>query len=97
MFLYSTHNSIQLSLLKKPSGLIVANTVRRTLAFKDGQLWYSRDDNPARPLVPLTDDTFFMEDIPYFRIKVDMEDGTVKGLKGLYDNGREDYSPLDRT
>lgn len=68
----------------------------RTLTFVDGVLYYNRDDNAPKPLVPLSDDMFFMEDVPYFRIKLDTKDGQVQGIKGLYDNGHEDYSPLDR-
>ncbi len=66
------------------------------ISYKDGVLYYNRDDNAPKPLVPLADDMFFMEDVPFFRIKMDTKDGQVQGIKGLYDNGHEDYSPLDR-
>jgi len=69
----------------------------RKLTFEDGQLFYNRGENEPRPLIPLSNDLFFMEDIPYFRVKIDKKDGQILGIKGLYDNGREDYSPLERT
>ena len=68
----------------------------RKLTYKDGQLWYSRDGNSPAPLIPLADDLFYLEDIPYFRLQIDTEDGEIKGVKGLYDNGREDYSVVSR-
>lgn len=33
-----------------------------------------------------------IEDIPYFRLQVVSENGKIKGLRGLYDNGHEDFS-----
>ena len=69
----------------------------RTLMYKDGQLFYSREGREPRPLIPLANDLFFMEDVPYFRLKDHhQENGEVQGLRGLYDNGHQDYSPKDK-
>ena len=68
----------------------------RNITYKDGQLFYHRDANAPRPLIPLADDLFYMEEIPYFRLKIEYKDGQISGLRGLYDDGREDFSPLDK-
>lgn len=62
----------------------------RTLTFKDGRLYYQRGDGPVYPMVPMADDLFRFEEVPYFRLKILREGENAVGVKGLYDNGRTD-------
>jgi hypothetical protein len=41
-------------------------------------------------MIPLSNDLFMLKEIDYFRIKIIKEDGVVKGVMGMYDNGRTD-------
>ena len=47
-------------------------------------------------MIPMTEDTFWFEDIDYFRIKfVKDENGNVTELVGLYQGGRTDSNKRD--
>ncbi|UCC40738.1 MAG: S41 family peptidase [Candidatus Aminicenantes bacterium] len=58
----------------------------RTITFENGELFYQRIGRPKYRMIPLADDLFMFKEIDYFRIKIIKEDGTVKGVMGMYDN-----------
>lgn len=62
----------------------------RTITFENGELYYQRTGRPKYRMIPLSDDLFMFKEIDYFRIKIIKEDGVVKGVMGMYDNGRTD-------
>jgi tetratricopeptide (TPR) repeat protein len=68
----------------------------RHITVKDGMLYYFREGGTSaapRRLLPLSRDTFFIEGVIYFRIKVEFDDqGRPAKLIGLYDNGNGDES-----
>lgn len=64
----------------------------RQITLVHGELYYARDGRSPQKLIPINQDTLMVEDVPFFRIRVMKEDGKVIGLKGLYQDGREDVS-----
>lgn len=62
----------------------------RKLSYKEGRLYYQREGNPVHELIPMSNNMFRIEEIPYFRIKILEEEGNIVGLQGLYSNGRTD-------
>jgi len=64
----------------------------RVITFKEGKLFYARGGNTPYQLIPMSKDTFKIEEIPYFRIKMINEEGKVSGILGMYDSGRTDKS-----
>lgn len=64
----------------------------RTITFENGALYYQRKGRPKYKMIPLTEELFMFKELEYFRIKVIKEDGVIKGLMGMYDNGRTDIS-----
>ncbi len=68
----------------------------RHITIRDGRLYYFREGGTApepRPLLALSKDTFFIEGIVWFRLKVEFDDqGNLVKLIGLYDDGRRDES-----
>ncbi len=68
----------------------------RKLRLVEGRLIYQRDEGPKYPLYPLSEDTFGLEGLDYFRIRVEKDEGgEVVALVGLYSNGNRDRSPKD--
>jgi len=68
----------------------------RKVRFEDGGLIYQRDERPAFKMIPMTEDTFWFEDIDYFRLKfVKDENGNVTELVGMYQGGRTDSNKRD--
>lgn len=71
----------------------------RHLRVRDGRLYYSRDTtDPAaqQPLHAISEDTFVLEGVTYFRLRVvSDEDGRPVKLVGQYEGGGEDESPRD--
>lgn len=68
----------------------------RHLTVRDGALHYFRENAGSaepRPLVALSEDTFIIEGITYFKLKVEFDDsGNPTKLVGLYENGYRDES-----
>ena len=64
----------------------------RTITMENGVLYYQREGRPKYRMIPLSDELFMFKELDYFRLKVIKEDGAVKGLMGMYDNGRTDTS-----
>ncbi|MFH2054976.1 MAG: S41 family peptidase [bacterium] len=66
----------------------------RTITFKDGALIYQREGNSPHKMIPFTNDTFWFDDIDYFRLQVvKNEAGEITHLLGIYRGGRTDISP----
>ena len=64
----------------------------RTITFENGVLHYQRIGRPKYRMIPLSDELFMFKELDYFRIKVIKENGEIKGLMGMYDNGSTDTS-----
>jgi hypothetical protein len=62
----------------------------RTISFEDGKLYYQRTERPKMLMKPITKDTFGFDEVPYFRLKVIMENGKSVAVEGHYDNGNVD-------
>jgi hypothetical protein len=62
----------------------------RTISLEDGKLYYQRVERPKMEMKPITPDTFGFDEIPYFRLKVVMENGKAVAVEGHYDNGNID-------
>jgi hypothetical protein len=62
----------------------------RTITFESGELYYQRTGRPKYRLIPLSNDLFMLKEIDYFRLKIIKEDGVVKGVMGMYDDGTTD-------
>lgn len=67
----------------------------RQLTLRDGNLWYARTGVSAaeKRLVPVSENIFVIEGTPGFRLEVERAaDGSVTGLRGVYQAGHSDYS-----
>jgi retinol-binding protein 3 len=63
----------------------------RRIFLENRALIYQREDRPKYRLVPMGQDLFSLEGLDYFRLKFERnEKGTIEGLIGLYDDGRQD-------
>jgi len=62
----------------------------RTITFENEELFYQREGRPRYKMIPMSDELFMFKEIDYFRIKFIKENGVVKAVMGLYDNGRTD-------
>jgi hypothetical protein len=66
----------------------------RTLSFENGSLYYQREGRPKFKMIPMSDDTFMLDGLEGFRVKIEKDaSGKVIGLIGLYEDGRTDKSP----
>lgn len=78
---------------------IAGNYGPRHLHVREGQLYYSRDTTDItaqRPLHAISDDTFALEGVTYFRLRVVLDDdGEPIKLVGMYEGGRTDESMRD--
>ena len=89
--LTATMNDIEIdnTLLKNYSG----NYGDRKVYFENGKLYYQRNGRQKFELTPMSEDTFMIKDISYFRVRFDKDQtGKVTGLTGLYDDGKSDRS-----
>jgi hypothetical protein len=72
----------------------------RHIFVKDGSLFYSREDadtSKPRPLKAVTQDTFVIEGVTYFKLQVVFdEEGNPTKLVGIYETGQRDESPRDQ-
>ena len=64
----------------------------RKLAFRDGVLYYQREGNTQYKLIPMAENQFRIEEVPYFRIRMLSDRGRVVALEGMYRDGRIDKS-----
>jgi hypothetical protein len=68
----------------------------RHITQREGTLWYARAAVTAEPrrLVPVAEETFVIDGTPGFRLENHRApDGSIKGLRGVYQQGHSDYSP----
>ncbi len=67
------------------------------ITFKDGHLDYQREGQPHYLMLPLSEDTFWFEEIDFFRLWFETDaDDRVIGVIGLYEDGRTDENPRNR-
>ena len=68
----------------------------RHIKFENGKLYYFRDNTAAkdyRELIPLSEDTFVIRELSYFRVRFEMDaSGMPTKIIGMYEGGQEDQS-----
>ena len=62
----------------------------RKVDMENGKLYYQRGPGGKHELKPISQDTFMVDDLAYFRLQFLSENDKVTAVKGLYDNGRTD-------
>ncbi|MEM8963175.1 MAG: serine hydrolase domain-containing protein [Acidobacteriota bacterium] len=68
----------------------------RAVMAEGDALYYQRAPNPRYKLIPLSDDTFALEGLTFFRFRIETdESGAPTRIVGMYVDGREDHSPRD--
>lgn len=68
----------------------------RKVYFENGRLYYQRGTRQIFELTPMSDDTFMLKEIPFFRLKFEKDSsGRVASVTGIYDNGTTDNTPKD--
>jgi len=69
----------------------------RVVTFENGELYYQREDRPKFKMIPMSEDMFNFEDIPYFRVRFERDEaGKVIKFVGVYDNGHTDENMKDK-
>ena len=69
----------------------------RAVTLEDGDLYYQREERPKFKMMPMSEDLFGFEDIPYFRARFERDEaGKVIKFVGVYDNGRTDENMKDK-
>lgn len=82
--------TVDIALLKKYAGKYGP----RTITFDNGVLFYQREGRPKYKMSPMSNDTFYLDELNTFRLKfVTNSSGVVSEVVGSYDNGRTDVSP----
>lgn len=73
------------------------NYGRRIVRYENGRLLYQgRAGIEPAVLLPVDETTFRFDEVDYFRVRfVKDKDGRVTGLKGLYNDGYEDWTERD--
>jgi hypothetical protein len=65
----------------------------RTVTFENNKLYYQRKGRPKYEMIPMAENMFRINEVPYFRIKFNKDSGgKVTEFIGLYDNGYIDKS-----
>ena len=65
----------------------------RIISFENGKLFYQRSGRQKFEMIPMTEDTFMLKDLEFFRIQFAKDSsGNVTELIGLYDDGHKDIS-----
>lgn len=89
--LTSSMNDIEIdnSILKNYSG----NYGDRKVYYENGKLFYQRNGRQKFELTPISEDTFMIKDVGYFRLKFIKDDsGKISEIVGMYDDGKTDSS-----
>jgi C-terminal processing protease CtpA/Prc len=89
--LTATLNDIEIenTLLKNYSG----NYGDRKVFYENGKLFYQRNGRQKFELTPMSEDTFMIKEVGYFRVKfVKDSSGKITELVGMYDDGKTDRS-----
>ena len=69
----------------------VGNYGPRAVTLENGSLFYQREQNPKRRLLPMAKHLFMVEGVDYFRVEfVPSPSGPAQELVGHYDNGSTD-------
>ncbi len=84
--------SVQQELLRSYAG----DYGPRKLRYDEGGLTYQRDDGPVYAMIPMGDDLFMFEELPYFRLRMVREGGQPAAVEGIYDNGQRDRHERSR-
>jgi CubicO group peptidase (beta-lactamase class C family) len=65
----------------------------RRVVLEEGTLYYQREGNPRFRLYPVSQDTFGLDGLGYFRLRFEAdESGLIERVVGLYADGTEDAS-----
>jgi C-terminal processing protease CtpA/Prc len=67
----------------------------RDITYKNGHLYYTREDRPTRKMIPMSENLFMFDDIDYFRLEVVFENDEAVAVVGHYDSGRTDRHKRD--
>lgn len=73
------------ALLKSYAGSYAGGT--RVLTFEKGKMYIQRNGEPRYELVPVSSDTFSIAEMPYLRIKMNLQNGKTTGLERQYNDG----------
>ena len=66
----------------------------RKVFYENGKLYYQRNNRQKFELTPMTEDTFMIKDVEYFRLKFEKDSsGNITSITGMYDDGKTDKSP----
>ncbi|MFZ1323162.1 MAG: S41 family peptidase [Ignavibacteria bacterium] len=90
--LTATLNDVEIdaALLKKYEG----EYGDRKIYLEDGRLYYQRSGRQKLELTPMSENTFMLSEIDYFRLRFESDgNGNIISITGLYDNGNTDSSP----
>jgi hypothetical protein len=93
--LKASHQPAQVdeSILRQYTG----NFGPRRVWFENGNLYYQREDRPVFKLIPMSEDTFMLEGVDYFKMRFVKDDsGNVVEILGMYREGQRDRSPKDK-
>lgn len=81
---------IDAALLKKYEG----DYGDRKIYLENGRLYYQRSGRQKFELTPMSENTFMLNEIDYFRLKFESDSsGNIISVTGLYDDGNTDSSP----
>jgi hypothetical protein len=82
--------TVDIALLQKYAGKYGP----RIISLDNGVLYYQREGRPKYKMSPISNDTFSLDELNYFRLKfVTNSSGGVSEVVGQYDDGRTDVSP----
>ena len=90
--LTATLNDVEIdaALLKKYEG----EYGDRKIYLEDGRLYYQRSGRQKFELTPMSENTFMLSEIDYFRLRFESDSsGNIMSVTGLYDDGNTDSSP----
>ena len=84
--------NIALSTLKTYTG----NYGIRTIGIDNGKLYYQRKNSKKYELIPMSKDTFMIEELSHFRIQFLFDDKKAVAIKGLKENGTSSKYNIDK-
>lgn len=71
--------------------LFVGNFGKTSLFLKNNQLYYSWNGNLNLLLIPITDDTFILDGMLDFKLRMVIENNSVTGFMRVYEDGQEQF------
>jgi hypothetical protein len=84
--------NIALSTLKTYTG----NYGIRTIGIDDGKLYYQRKNSKKYVLIPMSKDTFIIEELSHFRIQFLFDNNKAMAIKDLKENGTSSIYNIDK-